>query len=296
MKTEKNIYIAFILNLAFSIFEFFGGLLTGSVAIVSDALHDLGDAAGIGITCIFEKISKKQPDDKYTYGYTRYSVLGSIITTLILLTGSILVIYNAIYKLINPSQIHYNRMIVFAVIGVCVNFFAAYFTHGGKSLNQKAVNLHMIEDVLGWVVVLIGAIVMRYTDWSFIDPVLSVAVSVFIFINAVGNLKEAIEIILEKTPHGIDIKKLTAHVSELDGVIDLHHIHIWSLDGQRNYATMHVITNKDSHKIKETIRDELLKHGINHSTLEIETEDENCYYKKCYIDSCSDFKHHKHHH
>lgn len=296
MKSEKNIFIAFILNLAFSVFEFIGGIFTGSVAIVSDAIHDFGDAAGIGISYFLEKKSKKQPDEKHTYGYARYSVIGSLITTFILLFGSVTVIYNAINRLINPTEINYNGMIIFAVVGVCVNFCAAYFTRDGDSLNQKAVNLHMLEDVLGWTVVLIGAIIMRFTDWSFIDPVMSVGVSLFIFINAVRNLKEAIDLFLEKTPHGIDIKEIAEHISEIDGVIGVHHIHIWSMDGQSNYATMHVVTNSDSHKIKETIREELLEHGINHATLELETEDECCYEENCSVEYKISSGHHHHHH
>ena len=296
MKSEKNIFIAFILNLAFSVFEFIGGIFTGSVAIVSDAIHDFGDAAGIGISYFLEKKSKKQPDEKHTYGYARYSVIGSLITTFILLFGSVTVIYNAINRLINPSEINYNGLIIFAVVGVCVNFCAAYFTRDGDSLNQKAVNLHMLEDVLGWTVVLIGAIIMRFTDWSFIDPVMSVGVSLFIFINAVRNLKEAIDLFLEKTPHGIDIKEIAEHISEIDGVIGVHHIHIWSMDGQSNYATMHVVTNSDSHKIKETIREELLEHGINHATLELETEDERCHEENCSVDYKIFSGHHHHHH
>ena len=296
MKSEKNIFIAFILNLAFSVFEFIGGIFTGSVAIVSDAIHDFGDAAGIGISYFLEKKSKKQPDEKHTYGYARYSVIGSLITTFILLFGSVTVIYNAINRLINPSEINYNGMIIFAVVGVCVNFCAAYFTRDGDSLNQKVVNLHMLEDVLGWTVVLIGAIIMHFTDWSFIDPVMSVGVSLFIFINAVRNLKEAIDLFLEKTPHGIDIKEIAEHISEINGVIGVHHIHIWSMDGQSNYATMHVVTNSDSHKIKETIREELLEHGINHTTLELETEDERCHEKNCSVEYKISSGHHHHHH
>ena len=161
MKTERNILAAFFLNLLFSVFEFAGGVLTGSVAIISDAIHDIGDAAGIGISYFLEKKSKKQPDKKYTYGYARYSVIGSVIVTLILLGGSVMVIYNAACRLIAPREIHYDGMIGFAVVGVCVNAFAAFFTRKGDSLNQKAVNLHMLEDVLGWLVVLVGAVVMR---------------------------------------------------------------------------------------------------------------------------------------
>ena len=230
MKTERNILIAFILNLSFSIFEFVGGVFTGSVAITSDAVHDIGDAASIGISYFLEKKSKKQPDEKYTYGYARYSVIGGFITTLILLIGSVVMIYNAINRIIDPSEINYNGMIVFAVVGVIVNFCAAFFTREGDSLNQKAVNLHMLEDVLGWIVVLVGAVVMRFTNFALIDPIMSIGVSLFIFIKAIKNLKDVADLFLEKTPHNIDATEIKEHIEEIDGIVDVHHIHIWSLD------------------------------------------------------------------
>ena len=295
MKRKNNIFIAFILNLLFSIFEFLGGIFTGSVAIISDAVHDIGDAAGIGISCFLEKKSQKQPDEKYTYGYSRYSVIGSVITTIILLFGSIMVICNAFKRIIEPSEINYNGMIIFAVIGVSINFCAAFLTRNGDSLNQKAVNLHMLEDVLGWIVVLVGAIVMRFTEFSLVDPIMSIGVAVFILINAVKNLKESIDLFLEKAPHGIEVKEIREHISEIDGVLDVHHIHIWSIDGQHHYATMHIVTNSDSYIIKEKIREELKEHGIIHTTRELETEEENCNEKNCYIEfNISSPRHHHH--
>ncbi|MBE6797966.1 MAG: cation transporter [Ruminococcaceae bacterium] len=296
MKTERNILIAFLLNLFFSIFEFVGGIFTGSVAIVSDAVHDIGDAASIGIAYFLEKKSKKQPNSSYTYGYTRYSVIGSVITTLILLVGSIGVIYNAVIRLFNPAEINYNGMIIFAVVGVCVNFGAAFLTREGDSLNQKAVNLHMLEDVLGWVVVLIGAVVMRFTDFKFIDPIMSVSVAVFIFINAIKNLKEALDLFLEKSPHNMSVDEIKEHLLEIDGVLDVHHIHLWSMDGHSNYATMHIVTNKEPHHIKEAVREELSEHGIGHTTLELENENEHCDDKYCHVSFEAHPHHHHHHH
>lgn len=298
MKTEKNIFVAFILNLAFSIFEFVGGIFTGSVAIVSDAIHDIGDAASIGISYFLEKKSKKQPDDEYTYGYARYSVIGSVITTLILLFGSVMVIYNSVKRIINAVEINYNGMILFAVFGVVVNLTAAFFTREGDSLNQKAVNLHMIEDVLGWIVVLVGAVVMRFTDFSVIDPVMSIGVAIFILINAVKNLKEVLDLFLEKTPHNINISEIKEHLMHIDGVKGVHHIHIWSMDGHNNYATMHIVTNEETHMIKEKAREELAEHGITHATLELETEGERCHEENCHVKvhSCSGHHHHHHHH
>ena len=274
MKTEKNILIAFILNFLFAVFEFVGGSITGSVAIISDALHDLGDAASIGISYLLEKKSKKQADEKYTYGYVRYSIIGSVITTLILLLGSVVIIYKACISIINPIAINYDGMIIFAIVGVVVNFTAAFFTRDGHSLNQKAVNLHMLEDVMGWMVVLMGAVIIRFTDLIIIDPIMSIAVSIFIFVNAVGNLKESLELFLEKTPHGINISEIKETISKIDGVIKVHHIHIWSMDGQNNYGTMHIVTDADFREIKGKVREKLKQEGIGHVTLEIESAEE----------------------
>ena len=296
MKTEKNILIAFILNFAFSIFEFVGGIFTGSVAIISDAVHDIGDAASIGIAFFLEKKSKRQPDERYTYGYARYSVIGSVITTLILLFGSVAVIYNAVLRIITPAEINYDGMIVFAVVGVLVNLGAALLTREGDSLNQKAVNLHMLEDVLGWAVVLVGAIVMRFTDFSVIDPLMSVGVAVFILINAVKNLKEVLDLFLEKTPSGIDIHELEEHICATEGVLGVHHIHVWSMDGQTNYATMHIVASGDAHSIKDRVREELKEHGISHATLELEAEGEHCHEEHCHVDTAASGHHHHHHH
>ena len=296
MKTEKNILIAFLLNLAFSVFEFIGGVFTGSVAIVSDAIHDIGDAASIGVSFFLEKKSKKQPDEAYTYGYARYSVIGSVITTLILLFGSVMVIYNAIARIVSPAEINYDGMIVFAVIGVGVNLAAALFTREGGSLNQKAVNLHMLEDVLGWIVVLVGAVVMKFTDFALIDPLMSMGVAIFILINAIKNLKEVVELFLEKTPHGIEIHEIEEHLLEIPGVLGVHHIHIWSMDRQSNYATMHVVTNGDAHEIKHKIREELREHGIGHATLELECEGEHCHEEHCHVEAGRSSGHHHHHH
>lgn len=298
MRTEQNILIAFILNLSFSIFEFFGGVYTGSVAIISDAVHDLGDAISIGLSYLLERKSKKEPDDIYTYGYARYSVIGGFITTHILLISSVIVIYNAIGRIFTPTQVNYNGMILFAIVGVCVNFCAAFTTRNGSSLNQRAVNLHMLEDVLGWVVVLIGAIVMQYTDIAIIDPIMSIGVSLFILINVAKNLKEIIDLFLEKAPHNIKVENIKEHIEKLDGIINVHHIHIRSIDGRNHMATMHIVTDDEPQKIKKAVRKELREHGIAHITIEIESSAEECCEPHCHIDatkgaSCG---HHHHHH
>lgn len=292
MKTEKNILGAFILNVTFSILEFIGGALTNSVAIISDSIHDMGDAISIGISYFLEKKSKKKPDKKYTYGYIRYSILGGLITTVILIIGSSLVIYNSIIRIFNPVEINYNGMIIFAIFGVVINFMAAYLTREGDSINQKSVNLHMLEDVLGWIVVLIGAIVMRFTDISLLDPLMSIAVALFILISSLKNIKEITVLFLEKIPSDIDIDELKKHLLTIKGVIDVHHIHVWSIDGVNNYATMHVVAENSS--VKNKVKEEMMEHGISHTTIELENKNEKCDSDSCKIKEST--PHHHHHH
>ncbi len=293
MKTDNNILIAFLLNISFSIFEFIGGIFTNSVAIMSDSVHDLGDAIAIGISYFMERKSKKHPDNKYTYGYIRYSVLGGVITTTILLVGSILVIIEAVKRIINPVNVNYSGMIIIAIIGVIINFIAAFVTREGNSINQKSVNLHMLEDVLGWIVVLIGAIIMNFTDIKIIDPIMSILVALFILINSLKNLKQVLDLFLVKTPKGIDIEHLKNHLLEIKGIDDIHHIHVWSIDGFNNYATMHIVSKeKDVSNIKKQIRKELLEHNICHAILE--TEEEACDDLECHIELKKTSHHHHH--
>ncbi|MBR2879448.1 MAG: cation transporter [Oscillospiraceae bacterium] len=296
MKTEKKILIAFILNLAFSIFEFFGGIFTGSVAIISDALHDLGDAASIGLAFFLEKKSRKQPDEKYTYGYGRLSVLGGVMTYLILLLGSLIVIYNAIHRIINPVPVNYSGMIIFAIIGLGVNLAAALITSHGESHSQRAVSLHMLEDVLGWAAVLLGAVIMRFTDAVIIDPLMSLAIALFIGFNAIRNMKDAFSLFLEKAPDGICLGELRESLCDIDCVSDVHHIHLWSVDGISNYATMHIVTGSDPALCKAQVREKLRSLGIFHSTLELEGENEGCCDKVCHIEEKESHGHHHHGH
>ena len=296
MKSQKRILIAFILNLTFAVFEFIGGALTGSVAIISDSVHDLGDSVSIGISYFLEKISKKEPDDKYTYGYLKYSVLGSLIMTIILIVGSIFVIINAIERLIKPVPINYNGMLIFAVVGIVVNLIAAISTHKGESLNQKAVNLHMLEDVLGWVVVLIGAIVMKFTDITYIDPIMSIGVSVFLLINAFKGIKKILDIFFEKAPDGIDVLEIKHHLKEIDGVLDVHHFHLRTIDGFNHIATLHIVSSSDPATVKKAVKEELAEHGVSHTTVEIETPEEECEDLSCHPNHTEHNHSHSHHH
>ena len=186
-------------------------------------------------------------------------------------------------------------MIIFAIIGVVLNFIAAYVTREGDSINQKAVNLHMLEDVLGWVVVLIGAIIMNFTDIRILDSIMSIGVALFIFISSLKNLKQVLDLFLAKTPDNVDIDHLREHLLEIKDVDDIHHIHVWSIDGYNNYATMHIVTKaKDIQEVKKKVREELEEHNICHAILE--TEDEACSETECHPHLHTEEHHHHHHH
>lgn len=275
---EKDILIAFFLNIGFAIFEIFGGLFTGSIAIVSDAVHDAGDSLSIGISYLLEKKSKRKSDDVYTFGYRRYSIIGALITTTILLLGSLAVIYTATKRLFNPVEINKEGMIIIAVIGLVVNFFAAYFTKEGDSLNEKAVNLHMLEDVLGWFVVLTGSIVIKLTDFVYIDPIMSIGVAIFLLIETCKHMKSIFDLILEKVPDDISVNDIEEKLKDIKDIKEIHHVHLWSLDGVKNYATMHVVASSN---VKNEIRNKLKEVGISDVTIELETINEVCSHKEC---------------
>ena len=214
------------------------------------------------------------PDENYTYGYSRFSVIGGFITSAILILGSIIVIYNAVLRIMVPTEINYDGMIHFGIIGVVINLIAALLTRNGDSLNQRAVNLHMLEDSLGWLAVLFGAIVMKLTNISIIDPIMSIGVAAFILIGAIKTLKEVLCIFLQKVPSGVSVEQIKRRVESIEGVHEVYHIHLWSMDGKTRSATMHVVTDPDRVGIKTRVRLALKEIGITHSTLELENQGE----------------------
>lgn len=283
MNSKGRILVAFLLNLFFSIFEIIGGFLTNSISIMSDSLHDLADALSIGISYFLEKKSEKGPNDIYTYGYTRYSSLGALVTVIILIVGSLGVIISGIYRIMNPTIVKYDGMIVFAIVGIIINFLAVLVTSEGKKLNQKAVNLHMLEDVLGWVVVLIGATVIKFTKLYVIDSIMSILVSLFIFMSAIHNLKEILDLFLEKSPSSIKVKEVEEKVLSVKGVKGVHHIHLWCINEEEVMATMHVVSENNFENIKKSVKEALKECGISHITIEMESEVEECYDKTCQV-------------
>ena len=280
-ESTKWIWTAFFLNLCFAIIEWIGGVWTNSIAIVSDAIHDLGDSLAIGLAYIFEKISKKKANEKYTYWYARFSILGALITVLILIIGSFFILKNAIARFNNPSEINSVWMLILAVIGLLINWFAARKTAKWEWLNEKAITLHLLEDVLGRAAVLVWSVLIYFFHRNFVDPLLSIWICIFILINACKLMKWVVDIFLEKTPEWITHDEVLKEIKELDGILDIHHIHLWTLDGNRNYITIHALIDKKLSvpkiiTLKKAIKDALKKQNISHCVIEFEWEDEKC--------------------
>ena len=277
IRARKNIRTAFLLNTFFAIVELIGGLYSNSVAILSDALHDLGDSLSLGIAWYFQKKSEKQSDSRYSYGYGRFSLIGAFITSLILITGSVLIIIEAVERFRNPSQPDAKGMIIFAVVGLAVNTIALLRLRTGSSVSERVLSLHFIEDVLGWLTVLFGAIVMLFFDVPWLDPVLSLAIAVFILVNVYRNLRSAFRIVLQGVPAGISEEEVRASLLRISGIRNVHHFHVWTMDGIYNVMTVHLIvdgqlTVHETATIRKQVREQLSQLNLEHATIEIEAD------------------------
>lgn len=280
-----NIGVAFVLNLLFTIVELIGGVLTNSIAIISDAVHDFGDSLSLGLGWYLEKLSKKGSTKKYTYGYKRFSLLGAIVNCVVLLVGSVYIISEAIPRLMSPQQTNAKGMFLLAMVGVVVNGVAALRTRNSSSINERVISLHMLEDMLGWIAVLVGAIVIHYTGWTIIDPILSLLIACFVLFNVFKNIRLVLPILLQGTPPEIETEELTSRIRALDEVEEIHDLHVWSMSEEYVIATLHVVLSRalrieEQHLLKEQIRSTLQEHGVHHATIEFEMTHEHCSYKE----------------
>lgn len=238
--STKNLKTAFFLNVAFTIFELIGGFYVNSVAIVSDAIHDLGDSLSLGFSWYLSKKATKKATKQFTYGYKRFTLLGALINSIVLIVGSVFVIKEAINRLINPEPSDANGMLVFAIIGVLVNGYAAWKMSKGKTLNERVVSWHLLEDVLGWVAVLIVSIVLQFVDNDYLDPLLSLLITVYIFFNVIKRLKETIYLFLQGTPKEVDTEIIRQNINALDNIDKIEQLLIWSLDGEHHVITIKI--------------------------------------------------------
>ena len=276
-----NIKVAFFINLTFTIIEVIGGLFTNSLAILSDALHDLGDSLSLGLAWYFEKVAQKGRDEAFTFGYSRFSLLGAIINAVILVVGSVFIISEAIPRILSPETVNAKGMLLLSVLGIIFNGLAYFRLKKGESRSEEVVSLHLLEDVLGWVAVLIGSIVMIFTDFQLLDPILSLLIAAYILFNVIKNLKESMRIILQGTPKNININMVQNKIASLPEVSGIHDCHVWTLDGRYNILTVHMVLRENRKidelvSIKQQVKNALQDIPIQHITIEFETEGEEC--------------------
>jgi cobalt-zinc-cadmium efflux system protein len=279
--SSRRIGLVFFLNLGFTVIEFIGGWLTNSTAIMADAVHDLGDSLSIGSAWLLNKLGRKDPSDDFTYGYRRFSLFGALVNGLVLLAGSVWVLSEAIPRLVDPVMPITEGMLILALFGVIVNGFAAWRLMGGKSLNERVLNWHLMEDVLGWLTVLIVATIMQFVAWPILDPLLSIGFTLFILVNVVRNLWATGKLFFQAVPDGQLRQTIESALLRIPGIQAIHHLHLWSLDGEHHVLTAHVVVdepdNSDYHlQLKAEIAEVLAQFELAHTTIEIELSRENC--------------------
>ena len=274
MKTKHAVWLAFFLNLSYAIVEFIAGGVFGSSAVLADSVHDLGDAIAIGVSAFLETISNREEDSHYTLGYKRFSLLGAMVTAVILMTGSVLVILGNITKLFHPQAVNDEGILWLGIIAISVNVIASLVVRKGKTKNESILSLHFLEDTLGWVAVILMAIVLRFTDWYILDPLLSLVISIFILSKAIPRFWSTLKIFLDAVPEGVDIKQVKSDLEQLDHVASLNQLNLWTMDGLEKNAIVHVCLKEieQMELCKESIRSKLKDCGFQNITIEIDAD------------------------
>lgn len=284
--SEKNIKVAFFLNVLFTVIEIVGGILTNSMAILADALHDLGDSFTLGINWYLEKVSKRPRTRTFTFGYRRFSLLGALISAIVLLAGSLFILVEAVPRLLAPPPIKVKGILFLALLGIVINGLAAWRLKEGGKLSERMVMLHLLEDVLGWAAILVAGGVMLFVDWYFLDPLLSILITLYILWRLLKHLRQTLKIFLQSVPENIDLTDILAKIRSIEGVQVTHDEHLWSMDGQYNVLTIHIVVDGEISeaeiiRIKNRCRQLMSENHIHHVTIEIERETETCQLAEC---------------
>lgn len=274
MSSKHAVWLAFFLNLGFAIVEFIAGGIFGSSAVLADSVHDLGDALAIGLSAFLETISNREEDSRYTLGYKRFSLLGALLTAVILMTGSGMVILENVSKLFHPQPVNDEGLLWLGIIAISVNLLASLVIRKGQTKNESILSLHFLEDTLGWLVVILMAIVLRFTDWYILDPLLSLAISFFILSKAIPRFWSTLKIFLDAVPEGVDIKQVKNDLEQLDNIASINQLNLWTMDGLEKNAIVHVCLEYVKHKevCKKSIRDLLKESGFQNVTIEVDED------------------------
>ena len=277
MKAKYTVWVAFFLNLSYAIVEFIAGGIFGSSAVLADSVHDLGDAIAIGLSAFLETISNREEDSRYTLGYKRFSLLGALVTAVILMTGSVLVILENLTKLFHPKPVNDEGILWLGIIAVSINLLASLVVRKGKTKNESILSLHFLEDTLGWIAVILMAIILRFTDWYILDPLLSLVISFFILSKAIPRFWSTLKIFLDAVPEGVETGDLEKDLGALINVKSVNQLSIWSMDGLENNAIIHLCLEDWDQMIetKNQVRQLLEERGVQNITIEVDTSQSN---------------------
>ena len=271
---EQRILYAVLFNISLTILEIIGGFWTNSLAILSDALHDFGDSIALGSSWVLERKARKIPDKVRTYGYQRLSLFSALFSALVLVAGSLFIFFQSIPRFLNPQLVDASGMFSLAVIGIILNGFGVILLKRGQSLNEKVLSWHLLEDILGWITILFGSIAIYFWDIYILDPIMTLGLTIFILYNVLKNLRETVNILLQGVPGHISLVEVEKDLLDIKGVLGIHDVHIWSLEGATDIFTGHLIIETENFvthdKIRNKIKRILLKHHIEHSTIELE--------------------------
>ena len=298
MKTKHTVWLAFFLNLSYAIVEFIAGGVFGSSAVLADSVHDLGDAIAIGVSAVLETVSNREEDSRYTLGYKRFSLLGALITAVILMTGSVFVILENLTKLFHPQPVNDEGILWLGIIAVTINVLASLVVRKGKTKNESILSLHFLEDTLGWVAVILMAIVLRFTDWYILDPLLSLAISFFILSKAIPRFWSTLKIFLDAVPEGVDIQQVKSDLERLEPVASINQLNLWTMDGLEKNAIVHVCLKQveQMEDCKEEIRTLLKDCGFQNVTIEVDEDLATHRAHKRNIEELEASQHHGHDH
>jgi cobalt-zinc-cadmium efflux system protein len=291
--SEENIRIAFFLNLLFTVAEFAGGFIFGSLAITADALHDLGDSFSLGLAWFFERVAGRRPTALFSYGYRRFSLVAAFSNGVVLLVGASLLLWAAVPRLLSPVRPDASGMLAFAVVGVLVNGAAALRLRRGHTLNEQMVAWHLVEDLLGWAAILAVSLALMVWDLPVLDPAVSILITVIVLVNVVKNLRRTVVIFLQGVPPSLSLRGVNESLIGVPGVAGIHDLHLWSLDGEHHILTAHVVipqgsSTEEAMATKCRVRDTAMALGIEHATLEMERTGETCTLEECTGGPCGD--------
>ena len=258
-KATENISFAFFLNIIFMVVVAIGAVFTNSMAILADLLHSLSDTFALGFSWFFQRFSEKEEDNDFTYGYRRFSLLGAIITSSIVIIGSFLILVESVSRLFTPIEPHAYGMVVVAIFAIFLKILSICKIRGGKTLNERAVSIHLIGDLMGWVALLIVGGILIFFNIPILDVLLSIAITIWMIYNLAKTLFYSFKILLLQAPENVNQEKLKKDILSVEGIDDIIKFYLWSLDSEKNILTVK-ISLKDDLKVSDT---ENIKENIN---------------------------------